>query len=137
MRFASAAALAVCAALGVACEPPPTPTPRPYTGEWSYTVVGACTGSMEPTITCEDVVYIHEPGPGHSYAVGDIVSFHNPCPMTATMTKAIHRIDGIRHSADGPTYFTKGDNNDRRDDCAISDAQIIGLVVYVDKGAAK
>ena len=115
----------------------PIPTPHPYSGAWDYTTRVGCTGSMEPTITCRDVVYIWEPPRGHVYKVGDIVIYRNrslnDCLTLLPDQPTIHRIVEDRRIGRDASYITQGDNNPKPDGCGVSRDQIKGLVVYIDK----
>lgn len=83
---------------------------------YGYAVV--ISGSMEPEISVNDIVYVKEQD---SYAVGDIVTYEK---YDSYIT---HRIVDI---VDGE-YITKGDNNNTEDRDTVLPEQIKGKVVHV------
>ncbi len=105
--------------------PSPTPTPIPERIA-NRTIVGACTGSMEPAITCLDLVYAWR---GEvrmdDLSVGLVVGASNPGG-----TPYWHRIIGLR---DGEV-LTHGDGQFDADGWVSID-RIIGYVVEVEKNA--
>lgn len=87
------------------------------------------SGSMEPEISVNDVVYLKEQD---SYKVGDIITFVDFAPGQYVRTKdtplVTHRIVDI--SATGQ-YITKGDANNTQDEVAIPADRIEGRIFAV------
>lgn len=98
--------------------PAPTPTPWPTATPALTLHRAACTGSMEPTLSCLDGRWERAVRSPEDVAVGSIVAF-----PTATcwprerhapgMTQ--HRVIAIREGSDGPEYLTQGDSNPEPD----------------------
>ena len=79
------------------------------------------TGSMEPTLSVDDVVIIRE---ADRYMVDDIVVYQTPYDLV------IHRIISIEEDAEnGCTVITKGDANNAADD-PIDISQIKGKLAF-------
>ena len=79
----------------------------------------ACTGSMKPTIDCEDLVFAYRPFSEAELEAGDIVSFRIAPNETAGFLEppanqtihVMHRIFRVTKTRDNQTAFiTKGDN---------------------------
>ncbi len=83
---------------------------------YGYAVV--ISGSMEPEISVNDIVYVKEQD---SYAVGDIITYEK---YDSYIT---HRIIDI---VDGE-YVTKGDSNNTKDQDTVMLEQVRGKVVFV------
>ena len=83
---------------------------------YGYAVV--ISGSMEPEISVNDIVYVKEQD---SYAVGDIITYEK---YDSYIT---HRIIDV---VDGE-YVTKGDSNNTKDQDTVMLEQVRGKVVYV------
>jgi signal peptidase I len=94
----------------------------------------ACTGSMDPTITCLDTIqWNYNPTP-NDIVVGSVITFVEPdsC-LTADERKGdwiLHRVIDIRQGM----YKTKGDNNPVDDDCWIPFSNVQDMVINVTKG---
>jgi hypothetical protein len=79
----------------------------------------ACTGSMRPTIDCNDLIFAHEPESESEISAGDIISFRiapNETsgflePSAKETIHIMHREFRITTTSTGKTAFiTKGDN---------------------------
>ena len=104
----------------------------------------ACTGSMEPTISCGDSVLMlrnwrSNPLIMGYIPVGSIVVFRVPpsCPSLDAGSSVVHRViknvyDG---TIDGQTFYTKGDANQHPDNCRLVPSDIEGYVVAIHKAA--
>lgn len=75
------------------------------------------SGSMEPSIDAGSIAFVAE---ANSYEHGDVITFEHAGEVIT------HRIVG---QTDGG-YVTAGDANAVPDDWVVSDAQIVGTVVY-------
>lgn len=93
----------------------------------------ACTGSMEPTITCMDTALWLDNYDPNDIVVGAVISF-NPdqsCNLRGSGRTA-HRVIEIRSA---PLAFkTKGDANDEDDECWIAPGQVNGYITAIYKG---
>lgn len=92
-----------------------------------YTVMASdsiyCTGSMRPTIDCDDVIIGYEPSETE-LKVGDIISYTIPespdwvCHFEGS--NILHRIYKVESGNDGVVrYWMQGDNNGSPDDCGV------------------
>ena len=116
----------------------PSPTPLP-TSEFdsntgTYTAHPACTGSMEPSISCTDTVtmaYVSDPS---TISVGSVVSFAASTDCRIGTGRILHRVTAIKVE-DGETYFrTKGDANSQDDGCWVPFSRVYGLLLEVHRG---
>ena len=89
-----------------------------------------CTGSMEPAITCLDVVTLSTDVQAEDIAVGDIISFSSPsCDMALTLHRVVEVVE-----EDGEVFFdTKGDDSPMPDGCRIRVDEIEGYVIDVER----
>lgn len=104
--------------------------PKPYADEI------ACTGSMEPAITCLDRVTFREVTDDLDLAVGNVVTWETDDCYLASECLALHRIIAIAEGAGGTYYLTKGDNNPLDDDIWLPRSDLVEAVVGIEKGAA-
>ena len=91
----------------------------------------ACTGSMEPVLTClDEVTWLHDFDPA-DIVVGTTIAFHPACWESE---RAIaHRVMDIE-VRDGVRYFwPKGDNNREPDGCWVPETAVRGYIVEVHK----
>jgi signal peptidase I len=93
-----------------------------------------CTGSMEPTIGCEDLLVVYKPAPT-DLNVDDIIIFQRPgpnCEGVVAGTLLLHRITRVvSTAADGLMFETKGDANPLVDPCRAPVATVTGKVLAV------
>ena len=71
-----------------------------------------CTGSMEPTITCDDLLVLYEPQSITDLDVGDVIYFRKPspdCSSTLDGRYTLHRIIDVISNSEGIWFQTKGD----------------------------
>ena len=85
-----------------------------------YGAAVVLSGSMEPTLSVDDVIIIHET---NDYKMDDVVVFEKDGIVV------VHRIIGF----DGENIITKGDANNVQDD-PITLKHIVGEVIYVIPG---
>lgn len=77
-----------------------------------------CTGSMEPTITCEHIADGTVPSSQGDIGVGDIIVFDSPGNCLDGLIA--HRIIDVRTAANGDhVYQTKGDATAKPDSCLV------------------
>ncbi len=92
----------------------------------------ACTGSMRPTLDCDDAVLLYKPRYAYEIQVEDIVGYYIPTtdPNNCSFegSHILHRV--IRF--DGTYYWFKGDANASQDDCGVTfgyiEAKVIGII---------
>jgi signal peptidase I len=93
-----------------------------------------CTGSMEPTIGCEDLLVVYRPTVT-DLDVGDIIIFQRPGPNCQGFVNGsflLHRITRVVSSSNGGLEFeTKGDNNPSLDPCRAPVTSVTGKVLAV------
>ena len=93
-----------------------------------------CTGSMEPTISCDDLLILYKPALS-DLDVGDIVSFRMPTadcsgfvPTTTTLLHRIRRVIQI----EGKIFLeTKGDATPDIDRCIVPTTAVEGKVLAI------
>jgi hypothetical protein len=102
----------------------------------------ACTGSMKPTIDCNDIVFAYKPLDENDIHKGDVVSFRIAPNETAGFLEpsskdtihVMHRVFRITKSLQNETaYITKGDNPESN---AQTDAIYLGFPRIETKMAA-
>lgn len=93
-----------------------------------------CTGSMEPTIGCEDLLVVYRPGIT-DLDVGDIIIFQRPgprCEGFVTGSFLLHRITRVVSTSNGELAFeTQGDANSLLDPCRAPVSSVTGKVLAV------
>jgi signal peptidase I len=93
-----------------------------------------CTGSMESTIGCEDLLVVYRPTVTN-LDVGDIIIFQRPSPNCQGFVNGsflLHRITRVVSSNSGGLEFeTKGDHNPSRDPCRAPVSSVTGKVLAV------
>lgn len=100
----------------------------------AYTLLAfKCTGSMEPTISCEDQAYGAAPPVPEEIAVGDIISFDSPGDCLDG--SIVHRVVTVEVVDGAYSYQTQGDASDEPDACLVPYAAIDFLVVSILSGA--
>ena len=93
-----------------------------------------CTGSMEPTIGCEDLLVVYRPGLT-DLDVGDVIIFQRPGPRCEGVVAGsflLHRITRVVSSpTDGLAFETQGDANPLLDPCRAPLSSVTGKVLAV------
>lgn len=89
-----------------------------------YKTLIVLSGSMEPSIKTGSVVLVKS---GAEYAVGDVITFGE---NRKTKTPTTHRIFEIKEDDGVKSYITKGDANNAPDQKPITQADIIGKVLF-------
>lgn len=85
----------------------------------NYKIYIITSGSMQPTLKINELIVVKKET---TYQMGDIITY---CDMTDN-ENITHRI--VRITQDG--YYTQGDFNNIEDLNIVTDAQIIGKLVY-------
>ncbi len=93
-----------------------TGDPQPDIFGWSWSVV--ITGSMEPNIHVDDLIFVHEQD---RYAVNDVITYRSDTGRSVVT----HRI--IEITDDG--YLTQGDANNTDDFYPVPATRVVGKVV--------
>ena len=86
------------------------------------TTKAICSGSMEPTITCSDLLVLFKPSSVTELDVGDIIYFKQPssdCGSSVEGRFVLHRIDRVVSNAEGVFFQTKGDAFSVPDACLV------------------
>lgn len=95
-------------------------------------VTFACTGSMEPVITCEheaDAIRITSPD---DIGVGDIIVFDSPSDCLGG--SIVHRVIAIEVVDDDYSYQTQGDANSIADPCPVPFSAVEYLIENIRLG---
>ena len=95
----------------------------------------ACTGSMEPTLTCLDEITEVKSFDTSDIVVDTVVSFSPPaeCGFSPGARSILHRVVSVKKDDDNSLYQTQGDNNYAPDPCWIPFDNITGAVTVVHK----
>lgn len=92
------------------------------------TYTGAvCSGSMEPNITCDDLLVLYPPKVT-DLAVGDIIYFRRQAPdCTGPMEGRfiLHRIIQVTAGSEGLAFHTQGDALDVADPCPVPATDVL------------
>ena len=81
-----------------------------------------CTGSMEPTITCDDLLILYEPASATDLDEGDVIYFRKPTTDYSGYLEGrftLHRISNVISNAEGIWFQTKGDAFVNPDRCLV------------------
>ena len=89
-----------------------------------------CTGSMEPTISCEDTALMELTDTAE---VGDLVSFMPVKECGLTMRHTVHRVVAVRESEREREYRLRGDAAGEDDDCWIPESHLEGRIVSIER----
>ena len=94
----------------------------------------ACTGSMEPAITCLDRVWLVPPTDPEDIVVGVVINVDPHCGEGDGDGRGVaHRVTGIKVRNGVHYYATKGDAISRVDTCWIPYSDVLEYLVAVDK----
>jgi signal peptidase I len=93
-----------------------------------------CTGSMEPAVTCDDLLVVYPPR-FTDLDVGDIIIFRRQntiCTGYVEGGTILHRITKVTSSqGEGLAFETKGDANLRADPCTVPVTDVTAKVLAV------
>jgi len=92
-----------------------------------------CTGSMEPAITCDDVMVLFPPS-FTDLDVGDVIVFRRQNPICTEYEGGliVHRIIKVTSSpGQGLAFQTQGDANPRPDPCTVPVTDVTAKVLAV------
>ena len=94
----------------------------------------ACTGSMEPAITCLDRVVLVPPTNPEAIVVGVVINVDPFCGEGDGDGRGVaHRVTGIKVRNGVHYYATKGDAISRVDTCWIPYSDVLEYIVAVEK----
>ena len=94
----------------------------------------ACTGSMEPALTClDEVTWLMNPYP-EDIVEGAIIYFDMSVCVEDVKWVA-HRVDKVKVEDGIYYYWPKGDNNDDPDDCWVPFSYVNGYAINVIRNA--
>lgn len=82
------------------------------------------SGSMEPAIHTGGLIIVQK---AERYEIGDVITFGAD---TRTQIPTTHRITAVRHEGQSTFFTTKGDANDGPDPVEVSQADVIGRVIF-------
>ena len=98
------------------------------------TIAFACTGSMEPKLTCLDSATMIRNFQPEDIVVGTIIGFEPPTECTLKEHATVHRVIQIKVQNGSYYYWTKGDNAQESDQCWIPVEYVHGYVTELHKG---
>ena len=93
----------------------------------------ACTGSMEPVVTClDEATWLQDFRP-EDIVVGATISFHPACWDDGEGRGTAHRVAAVEVRGGVHYYWPKGDNNLEADGCWIPEQNVQGYIVEIHR----
>ena len=92
-----------------------------------YRVFNIVSGSMEPTYSVGDLIYVKEVDPA-AIAPGDVITF----VLNEDLVVATHRV--VRVDAEKQRFYTKGDANETEDGAPVHFKNVIGIPQFTVPG---
>ena len=102
-----------------------------------FTTRAICSGSMEPNITCDDLVILYRPATISDLAVGDIIYFRKrsaDCSGSLEGRFTLHRIESLVIGPDGISFRTRGDALSAPDQCLVPEADVLLKLLTTVRG---
>ena len=93
----------------------------------------ACTGSMEPVVTCLDEATWLEDFRPEDITVGATISFHPGCFDAGEGRGTAHRVEAVEVRDGVHYYWPKGDNNLEADGCWVPEQNVRGYIVEMHR----
>lgn len=93
----------------------------------------ACTGSMEPKITCLDTATWLDNFTPEDIVVGTVISFEPVEQCDLDSDSVAHRVMDIKHEDGGYYFWPKGDANDEPDGCWIPEENVSAYIIELQK----
>jgi signal peptidase I len=93
-----------------------------------YSMFRVTTGSMEPTISVDSLIVVHQTDLDE-LEVGDVISFYSQDPSLAGMVNT-HRIVSIEQDGEHTYFTTRGDANNVDDRYVTTQEEFIGKVIF-------
>lgn len=90
-----------------------------------FRVFNVVSGSMEPTYSVGDLVYVKEV-PAEEIKVGDPITF----VLNEQLTVATHRVERIEQKEGELYFYTKGDANKDADKTPVHNKNVVGVVKF-------
>lgn len=93
-----------------------------------FTTRAICSGSMEPNITCDDLVILYRPATISDLDIGDIIYFGKrsaDCSGSLEGRFTLHRIESLVIGPDGISFRTRGDALSASDRCLVPEADVL------------
>lgn len=90
-----------------------------------FRVFNVISGSMEPTYSVGDLVYVKEV-PAEEIKVGDPITF----VLNEQLTVATHRVERIEQKEGELYFYTKGDANKDADKSPVHNKNVVGVVKF-------
>ena len=90
-----------------------------------FRVFNVISGSMEPTYSVGDLVYVKEV-PAEEIKVGDPITF----VLNEQLTVATHRVERIEQKEGELYFYTKGDANKDADKTPVHNKNVVGVVKF-------
>jgi signal peptidase len=88
------------------------------------------TGSMDPVIAIDDVVVVDTTVPPEELEIGDIIAFR--ATVSGSEIVVVHYVADIQIDGEGVrTFRTKPEISDEWDDWVLSDADIVGRLLFI------
>ena len=101
-------------------------------------VRAVCTGSMEPNITCDDLLVLYAPRTLSDVDVGDVISFRKPdadCSGFVPGIFVLHRIVDVVSRSGDILFQTQGDAMPGPDSCLVPREDVIYKLFTNIRGA--
>ena len=96
----------------------------------------ACSGSMEPTLSCDDEIDIWIRPDVTEIRIGDIVLYETRCPeWLPDRSLVMHRVVSRMIRGGEHFFILRGDANITDDPCLVKANQIQGYVIEIHEGA--
>ena len=92
-----------------------------------YRVFNIVSGSMEPTYSVGDLIYVKEVDPA-AIVPGDVITF----VLNEDLVVATHRV--VRVDAEKQRFYTKGDANETEDGAPVHFKNVIGIPQFAVPG---
>ena len=92
-----------------------------------YRVFNIVSGSMEPTYSVGDLIYVKEVDPA-AIVPGDVITF----VLNEDLVVATHRV--VRVDAEKQRFYTKGDANETEDGAPVHFKNVIGIPQFTVPG---
>lgn len=93
-----------------------------------------CTGSMEPTVTCLDVLTVLRNFEPEDITVGAVIAFKPTDECSLVSKHVLHRVMKIKVEDGVYYYWPQGDNNPNPDNCWIPDSNVYNYVIEIHQG---
>lgn len=100
----------------------------------SYRNTFACTGSMEPAISCLDSATWLTNFTPEEIVIGSVISFTPPDDCDISAPQVAHRVIEVRVKSGAYEYRPKGDSNPSDDGCWVPSNRVNGYIIDLHQG---